>query len=179
MKLLPLTAILLALGRGPVSAQQPNAPARPLRLSARVAAVQYCAGGAGVDFLHMRLQLRYENRGERRLILYTGNNLFFSVFVNSRPDQVETASSYELKTSTARFYSTGAEDLDRSEPTKDFVVLAPRGGHVTEISVSLPVAPGADERANGLIGAGEHLLLIRAATWYESRDLGERLSTLR
>ena len=118
------------------SGQQANVQQqRPLRLAAEIAHRTYCSGGRGVDFLHLRVRLRYTNIGERKLILYQGHNLFFSVWVNPRPEQ-DTLANYELKTSAARFLTTGSEDVDRPTPTSAFVVLPPGGALSARLAVS-------------------------------------------
>lgn len=167
-------AILLVFARGPEAGAQTGAQPRPLRLTAEVLARRLCAGGAGVNFLHIKLRLRFTNVGDRRLILYRGNNLFFTLWVNSNPAR-PSAAQYELKTSTARFRATGPEDVDRPAPGKDFVPLPPGAKFETDVAVSLPVACEGCALPNGAITAGEHLLRVTASTWYESKALGEKL----
>jgi hypothetical protein len=163
-----LTACLSAPGR------QGSAPDRPLELSASIINQSYCLGGAGVDFLHLKIQLRFTNVGNQKLILYKGNNLFFAVLIKPNQDQAGAA-RYEMKTTASRFIQLTPEDVDRPAPNRDFVFLSPHESFGTIIDVSLPVAREASKRSRGSINNGEHLLQITASTWYESTKLGEQL----
>lgn len=152
------------------------APDRSLRLVAEVIDQSLCAGDAGVDFLHMRLRLRYSNTGGRKLIVYRGNNLFFQVFVTPAGETpVGGGARYELKTTSARFLTKESEKIDAPAPTRDFVTLSTGAKFETEVTVSLPVAREGTERGVGAIRAGAHVVWLRVSTWYESKALGERL----
>jgi hypothetical protein len=154
---------------GEMSAQQ-----RPLELSFSIVNQRYCTGGAGVDFLHLTLRLRFTNVGNQKLILYKGNNLFFTVWIKPAQDN-QAGSRFEMKTTASRFLQMTPEDVDRPSPNRDFVFLSLRESFETFIDVSLPVAREEAKRSRGTINNGEHLLQITASTWYESRKLGEQL----
>jgi hypothetical protein len=173
MKALCLAIILLtACSSAP--ARQGGASDTPLQLSSSIINQRYCIGGAGVDFLHLKIQLRFTNLGNRKLILYKGNNLFFAVWI--KPNQGQAgAARYEMKTTASRFLQVTPEDVDRPAPNRDFVYLSPHDSFETVIEVSLPVAREEGKRSRGSINNGEHLLQITASTWYESTKLGEQL----
>lgn len=165
-------AMILLIACSSASGVQGGAQVRPLELSSRIIEQRYCVGDSGVDFLHLKIQLRFTNVGNQKLILYKGNNLFFAVWV--KPEQ-ETAARFEMKTTASRFLQMTPEDVDRPAPNRDFVFLSPQETFETVIAVSLPVAREEDKRSRGSINNGEHLLFITASTWYESRKLGEQL----
>lgn len=150
-------------------------PDRSLRIEAEVVNQSLCAGRAGVDFLHMRLRLRYANAGRRKLIVYRGNNLFFQVFVSPVGERPLGVPGYELKTTSARFLTKESEGIDAPAPNRDFVTLAPGAKFETELTVSLPVAREGTQRGVGAIASGGHVLRLRVSTWYESKALGEKL----
>lgn len=170
--LLLLTILIIACS--PASGFQRGAPEGRLELSSGLADQRYCVGDSGVDFLHLEIQLRFTNVGNQKLILYTGNNLFFAVWIKPNQDQAGAA-RYVMKTTASRFLQMTPEDVDRPAPNKDFVFLSPRESFETVIAISLPVAREESRRSPGSINNGEHLLYISASTWYESRRLGEQL----
>lgn len=164
--------ILLALC-SPASGIQRSAPQeRPLTLASEIVEQRYCEGAGGVDFLHLKIRLRFTNVGNQKLILYKGNNLFFSVWV--KPEQ-ETVARFEMKTTASRFLQMTPEAVDTRTPNRDFVFLSPQESFETSIAVSLPIAREEARRSRGSINNGAHLLQITASTWYESRKLGEQL----
>lgn len=174
MKSLQIAILLLVFNPPSVSGMQRSAEAPPLQLTSKIVGQRYCVGSADIDFLHLKLQLRFTNVGNGKLILYKGSNLYFKVLVNSNPDR-PSAAPYELKTTTARYLSGDAENVDKPAPSRDFIVLSPSSVFDTEINVSLPVVPNAHAPINGTITPGEHLLRITCGAWYESKRLGERL----
>lgn len=170
--LISLTALLIV---APARASQFVPPDDSLKLSAEIVGRKFCAGSEGVDFLHLRLRLRYMNGGREKIILYKGSNLFFQVVVSQGGDAPRGVSRYELKTTSASFMTRESEKVDTRAPTKDFVTLRPGGIYESEVSVSLPVARAGAARGVGAIGEGEHVLRLVVSTWYESKALGERL----
>jgi hypothetical protein len=167
-----LTACLLT-GATSAGAQSAAPQAEhALKLAAEVVEQKYCAGAGGVDFLNMRLLLRYANAGNRRLIVYRGGNLFYQVVVYPAEG---AAPRYELRTTSARYATREPEPLDTPRPNGDFVTLAPGGEFKTEVSVTLPVTPAGAPRVPNTVGAGGHALWLRVSTWYESKPLGEKL----
>jgi hypothetical protein len=176
MRRLLVSFALLLVGAAHAAVAQLRPPDDSLKLAAEVSGRNFCAGGGGVDFLHLRLRLRYTNTAKRRLILYRGSNLFFQVVVSPGGEAARGSSKYELRTTSAFFLTREAERLERESPGKDFVTLAPGASHQPpEVTVSLPVARGGAERAAGTIAPGEHVLRLVVSTWYESKQLGERL----
>ena len=170
----PLLAACFLAGAPSARAQTAAAPPpeHALKVAAEIVEQKYCAGGGGVDFLNMRLLLRYANAGGRRLIVYRGGNLFYQVVVF--PAEGGPA-RYELRTTSARYATREPEPVDTPRPNGDFVTLAPGGEFRTEVSVTLPVTPAGAPRASNAVGAGEHALWLRVSTWYESKPLGEKL----
>src|SRR5947209_9389913 len=88
---------------------------RDLQLTANVINQQTCAINAGVDELSLTLQLRYANVGNRKLILYKGNQLFYQVFVSRTAAEAATR-KYELHTSHARYYDVQPEKIAGDSP---------------------------------------------------------------
>ncbi|OLE54536.1 MAG: hypothetical protein AUG51_07575 [Acidobacteria bacterium 13_1_20CM_3_53_8] len=150
---------------------QTSTQTRELQLTAKIIGQKFCAGSGGVDVLHLKLRLNYRNAGAQKLILYRGNNLFFQVWVSSNLNQP----SYQMMTTGSRYLQLGPENLDRPSLGRDFVLLSPKENFETELTVSLPVVRESAPIPVGAIIAGEHLLKIGVSTWYESRQLGERL----
>lgn len=175
MKRFLITLTLLLFGGVAARASQIGAPDRPLKLTAEVVGQRLCAGEAGVDFLHLRLRLRYANAGKQRLIVYRGSNLFFQVIVGAAGDAPPGAATYELRRTSASFVTRESEKVDTPSPNRDFVALAPGRNFEREVVVSLPVARDGAARGAGEIGPGEHMLRLNVSTWYESKQLGERL----
>ena len=173
MKNVFLLIILLALCSS-IYGRQGRAPQeqKSLTLAAEITGQRYCEGAGGVDFLHLRIRLRFTNVGNQKLILYKGNNLFFSVWL--KPEQDATA-RFEMKTTASRFLKMTPEAVDTKTPNRDFVFLSPQESFETIINVSLPIAREEARRSRGSITNGAHLLQISASTWYESRKLGEQL----
>lgn len=167
-----LAACFLA-GAPTAGAQSAPPPQHALKVAAEVVEQNYCAGAGGVDFLNLRLLLRYANVGSRRLIVYRGGNLFYQVVAH--PAEGGPA-RYELRTTSARYATREPEPLNAPRPNADFVSLAPGAEFRTGVSVTLPVTPaGAAARVPNTAGAGEHSLWLRVSTWYESKPLGEKL----
>ena len=172
MKSPGLLIIILIIACAFAPGVQSNPQERPLTLSSRIIEQRYCVGDSGVDFLHLKIQLRFTNTGNRKLILYKGNNLFFAVWI--KPEQA-LAARFEMKTTASRFLQMTPEDVDREAPNRDFVFLSPSESFETVITASLPIAREEGKRSRGTINNGEHLLYVAASTWYESRKLGEQL----
>lgn len=167
-------AIILIIACSPASGFNQGAQNKSLELSFNIINQRYCVGGAGVDFLHLTLRLRFTNVGNQKLILYKGNNLFFAVWTKPAQDN-QAGARFEMKTTASRFLQMTPEDVDRPSPNRDFVFLSPQESFETSIAVSLPVVSEEGKRSRGTINNGEHLLQITASTWYESRKLGEKL----
>ncbi len=160
--------LLITLPFTPAHAQRPSQP-QQLQLTAKILGQRFCAGRGGVDFLHLKLRLRYRNAGAQKLILYRGNNLFYQVWVGS------AQSSYQLMTTGSRYLQMGTESIQSHSPGREFVILSSDEIFETELTVSLPVAREGAQAPAGAITHGEHLLKLTVSTWYESRQLGERL----
>lgn len=180
MSLRPLNLIIAlflladcAAASGGQRDKRPSTP-RPLSLAVEVIGSRYCAGDKGLGVLHLKLRLRYVNAGPEKLILYAGNNLFFQVFVAADGGATGPA-RYELKSTSARYVGRGPEKLEGSRPNGDFVTLPVGGAHETEVAVSLQVAPDGAPKSAGTIKPGEHRLMISTSTWYESKEVAERL----
>ena len=167
-------ALLLTPGLAAPGQTRPGAGEPSLVLKAEVTDERYCAGASGVEALHIRLRLRFENAGARKLILYRGANIFFQVAVRSDLER-QPPTQYEVKTTSARYLQREPEALEGRSPGRDFVVLAPGQRHQFEVGVSLPVVRGGRTPGRGEVAAGEHLMVVKVSTWYESKALGEKL----
>lgn len=172
--LLAAALLLCAGARAQTAAPQPT-PEHSLKVSAEIVGRDACRGAGGTDFLHLRVRLRYLNAGASRLIVYRGGNLFFQVLVHAADAPAQGGFGYELKTTSARYATREPERVDAPAPNRDFALLRPGASFETEVSVTLPVTPAGAPRAAGSISAGPHELRLSVSTWYESRDLGERL----
>jgi hypothetical protein len=159
--------------RGRQARQTP--PENSLKLTAEVVKLSSCAGSSGVDFLHVRVRLRYRNAGASKLIVYRGGNLFFQVLVGADDGGSQAGTLYELKTTSARYATREPEKVDAPAPNRDFALLRPGASFETEVSVTLPVTRAGAPRAVGAIAPGRHVLRLSVSTWYESREMGERL----
>ncbi|HMF55733.1 MAG TPA: hypothetical protein VK619_05200 [Pyrinomonadaceae bacterium] len=142
-----------------------------LQLTTKITGQRFCAAPGSVDFLHIKLRLRYRNAGAQKLVIYKGNNLFFQVWVGSTTNQP----SYQLMTTGSRYLQIAPENIDSPSPGRDFALLSSSENFETELMVSLPVARQGARGTGGAITSGAHLLKITVSTWYESRQLGEKL----
>ena len=163
---LAVALLLVAPGAAPDDKRQQT----PLRFTAEVVGRRLCAGDK-LHILQLKLRLRYQNVGDRKLIVYQGKNLFYQTRIRGG---AQTA-PYEVVALNARFNDTQTEVINSPKPGGAFVTLAPGGTHETEIVVGVGVAPGANGRAANSIGPGEHTLQVVASSWYESRKLAEEL----
>lgn len=179
-RFVPLFLLLLF---APAAATQLSVQqARPVRLAARIVEQRYCAGdaSAGTDFLHFKLELRYENTGERKAIVYRGHNLFYVIKITRGAGEAAapTRRPDEWVATHARFFDERPEQIEASAPGKAFAVLAPRGGSLrTETTISVPVARagGAARTTVNAIAPGEHALRLTVSNWYKSKPLAESL----
>lgn len=147
---------------------------RDLQLTTRIAGERYCAVSADVDALQITLRLRYANTGNRKLILYKGNRLFYQIFVSRSVEDVE-ARRYETRTTHSRFYDQQPEKIDDTHPGNVFAILSPGASYETEQIIALPVARDDGKSARDILFAGKHVLQIVVSTWYESRNLAQTL----
>ena len=147
---------------------------RDLQLTTRIATERYCAVSAGVDALQITLRLRYTNTGNRKLILYKGNRLFYQIIVGHSVEDIE-ARRYETRTTHSRFYDQQPEKIDDAHPGNVFTILSPGASYETEQVIALPVARDNDKSARDMLFAGNHVLQIVVSSWYESRKLAQTL----
>lgn len=169
MKTLYVAVTLLLVGtHGAVRADERQRP--PLRLTTAIVGRRYCAGDK-LHLLQMRLRLRYQNVGDRKLIIYQGKNLFYQTRIRGGAQ----ARPYDVVVLNSRFNDAQPEVVNSQRPGGAFVTLAPGEAHEMEMVVGVGVAAGAAERGANSIGPGEHTLVVAASTWYESRKLAEEL----
>jgi hypothetical protein len=164
-----LLATALFFSRATLFAQE-----RDLQLTARVAGERYCVVSSDVDALQITLRLRYANLGNRKLILYKGNKLFYQIFV-SRNLQDASARRYETRTTHSRYDDQQPEKIDDAHPSNVFTVLSPGASYEAEQVVTLPVARDEGKARRDVLTTGDHVLQVIVSTWYESRKLGEAL----
>ncbi|HYJ47090.1 MAG TPA: hypothetical protein VEV81_10795 [Pyrinomonadaceae bacterium] len=161
--MLPLLLCVEAFGQG-----------RDLQLATDIVGQRYCAVGAQVDALQLRLRLRYTNTGSQKLILYRGNKLFYQIFVGRNVEDLEDR-RYETRTTHSRFYDEQPEKIDLPAPGSVFVTLPPGASYESEQVVALPVARGDHPRTSDTLAPGEHVLQMVVSTWYESKGLAQTL----
>jgi hypothetical protein len=142
----------------------------PLRLTAEVLGRRYCAG-EGLNFLQLRVRLRYRNAGGARLIVYRGKNLFYQTKIRGASD----GKPYEVVVLNSRYNDAQAEPVSGPRPGAAFVTLSPGESYETEIVVGVAVAREAAGRGANSVAPGEHTLQVVASTWYESKKLAEEL----
>lgn len=147
---------------------------RDLRLTINIVSQQACALNADLDALQLTLQLRYANVGNRKLILYKGNRLFYQVYI-SRSAEAAAARKFELRTTHARYFDEQPEKIWQANPGDVFTALSPGTSYQTRQVISLPVARGAVKQSSDTISGGEHVLFLIASTWFESKKLAEEL----
>jgi hypothetical protein len=145
-----------------------------LQLTASIAGQRYCAVNANVDALQLTLRMKYTNTGNRKLILYKGNRLFYQIFV-SRSGEDVLARKTELRTTHSRYFDEQPEKIISSSPGSVFTTLSPGASYVTQQVISLPVARDGNGLFNVSIPAGEHILNVSASTWYESQKIAMQL----
>ena len=142
---------------------------RDLQLTTRIATERYCAVSAGVDALHITLRLRYTNTGNRKLILYKGNRLFYQIIVGHSVEDIE-ARRYETRTTASHAATTG-----HSHPGNVFTILSPGASYETEQVIALPIARDDGKSARDTLFEGKHVLQTVVSTWYESKTLAQTL----
>lgn len=169
MKFLFATAAILLMSATASFGQE-----RGLQLTTRILSQQACAINASTDALQLTLHLRYTNLGNRKLILYKGNRLFYQVFI-SRSLEEAGARKLELRTSHSRFYDEQLERIEAASPGSAFTTLSPGASYETKQMIVIPVAREGEGRVNVNVPAGEHLLQLWVSTWYESQKLAESL----
>jgi hypothetical protein len=145
-----------------------------LQLTASIMGQRYCAVNANVDALQLTLQMKYTNTGNRKLILYKGNRLFYQIFV-SRSGEDVAARTTELRTTHSRYFDEQPEKIVSSSPGSVFTTLSPGASYVTQQVISLPVARDGNGLFNVSIPAGEHVLNVSSSTWYESQKIAMQL----
>lgn len=160
------------------AASQTNATIQsrqPLELTTRIISQRYCATSASVDTLEMKLQLRYANIGNEKLILYKGNALFYQTKIRQRLSEAAVAKPYEVVMLNARYFDQMPEKIDRASPGRAFIILPPGAVYETEMVVGVGVVGEGRERMSNAITNGEHTLYLIVSTWYESRTLAKEL----
>ncbi|HEV2864265.1 MAG TPA: hypothetical protein VGX48_24925 [Pyrinomonadaceae bacterium] len=173
MRIILPAALVILFGATAARAARPDEKS-PLRFTSEIVGRSYCAGG-GIHILQLRLRLRYQNTGGRKLIVYRGKNLFYQTKVRGGPPTGARPWQYEVAILNARFNDAQAEAINGARPGAAFVVLPPGGLYETEIIVGVGVTPEGAGRAANTIRPGEHTLQVIASTWYESKKLGEEL----
>ncbi|HEX8889389.1 MAG TPA: hypothetical protein VF779_09435 [Pyrinomonadaceae bacterium] len=164
-----LSAMALVFSCVPLRAQEDD-----LQLTARIAGERYCTVSSDVDALQITLRLRYTNTGNRKLILYKGNKLFYQIFV-SRNLQDAAARRYETRTTHSRYYDQQPEKIDDAHPGNVFTVLSPGASYEAEQVITLPVARDEGKARRDVLTTGDHVLQVIVSTWYESKKLAEAL----
>jgi hypothetical protein len=171
MKYLSALALLLLLS---LNCATSFGQERELQLTASIINQQSCMINSGVDALSLTLQLRYTNTGNRKLILYKGNKLFYQVFVSHSKDDA-THRNYELHTTHARYYDVQPEKIAGDSPGSVFAVLSPGASYETMQTIVVTVARESTGQFNVSVAPGEHVLNLIASTWYESKKLAQDL----
>ena len=148
-------------------------PRSPLELNTKIVGQRRCALDRATDMLHLRLQLRYTNVGDEKVILYSGYRLFYQTSVRRAAGG---AARDELYMTSAWYFDEHVEKIEADAPGKVFRILSPGGAYSTEITVSLPVSRTDSSVAAGrTIAPGEHVLRLTTSTWYESKALADKL----
>ena len=163
-------AILLLFGASALGFGQE----RDLQLTTNIVSQQVCMVNKKLDALQLTLQLRYTNRGSRKLILYKGFRIFYQAFI-SRSQEEAAAQKYELRTTHARFYDEQPEKIEGSVPGSAFIILSPGSVYEAKQVLVMPVTRDGEPLVNSSIAAGEHLLYLSVSTWYESKKLADSL----
>lgn len=147
---------------------------RELQLTTSIINQQSCMINSGVDALSLTLQLRYTNAGNRKLLLYKGNKLFYQVFVSHSKDDAAHR-KYELHTTHARYYDLQPEKIAGDSPSSVFALLSPGASYETRQTIVVPAAREGAGQFNVSVAPGEHVLNLIASTWYESKKLAQDL----
>lgn len=145
-----------------------------VRLTAEVVGQEYCAMKPGAASLRVRLRLRYENAGGRRVILYRGHDLFYQAKLRAVAGDA-SARGDEVTFLNSQYFDTEPEAIEQASPGRAFVTLAPGGAYERELTVSVGVVEEEGARGNHSVGEGEHTLHLVVSTWYRSRPLAQQL----
>lgn len=165
-----VAACLLVSGAARASAA---AQGSEVRLAVEIVGQEYCAMKPGAASLRMRLRLRYENAGGRRVILYRGHDLFYQA--KMRAAAGEGAPPYEVVYLNSQYFDTQPEAVEQPSPGRAFVTLAPGGAYERELTVNVGVVEDEGARGNHSLREGEHALHLVVSTWYKSRPLAQKL----
>lgn len=159
----------------PVFAVQAHAPDEPsVILTTKIIGQDLCAVNSHLDTLRMRVQLRYENVGARRIILYRGHDLFYQMKIRRRTS-ADGTKPYEVMTVNSRYFDEQPERIEQPTPGKVFVSLAPGASYEREILIGVGVVGEDALRGRDTIVSGEHTLQFVVSTWYQSRSLALKL----
>jgi hypothetical protein len=148
---------------------------RDLQLTTNIVGQQACAANAKLDVLQLTLRLRYTNTGNRKLILYKGNRIFYQAFISRSTGEATTPQKYEMRTTHARYYDEQPEKIEAVAPGSAFTILSPGASHETRQVLVVPVVREGNASVNVSVAAGEHILNLTVSTWYESKKLADNL----
>lgn len=170
----PTALLLLLFNCSAAFGTQSSTQSPPLQLTTTVISHRYCGVGTDVDALQLNLRLRYTNTGRQKLILYKGHNLFYQITVSRNAAEAATR-KYELFATSALYFDEEPEVIERSTPGRVFVILSPGDTYETERAITIPVIRESIAQVDGAVAPGEHVLQLIVSTWYESKNLAEKL----
>ncbi|MEW6130530.1 MAG: hypothetical protein AB1757_26080 [Acidobacteriota bacterium] len=147
----------------------------PLQLTIKILKKKYCNPyGSQHDRLQLRLQLKYSNVSQRKVILYKYSNIVFKKLV---ADTLERAKAGRYK----QIYDVSYEivgqhkPFDKNKPNSAFVILAPKRSLQINLNVSLVIAGHNQEKDDDYPDSGTHFLQISVLTWNNSIEEAEEL----
>jgi hypothetical protein len=163
--LLPAFFMALTNVHAPLQRSSPKSPAdNPrqiprLQLTTKVVGQCYKSGGT----LRLSLNLEFKNNGGRAVILYKDSSVIGRYFVSRNPERA-AKKRYEMDVSPMKSVLGSKLHFD-SPDYNQFSLLNPGDSLSVETVLYLPLK-GDEGMAKDNLASGEHVLQVKAWTWY-------------
>lgn len=175
MKLMPLIAVLclsstvtvyaqIPTGKQGVSSAGDNPTSQAkLQLSTRIVSQQYCHDG-NYQRLHLSLRLTFTNVGSETILLDQNSSVYDKYMISLNPKDAADR-KYEAEAFINLDLVKSGVRVNALPDASFFVTLKPGESHSTQREFR-PILYDGTEDSEDDLRAGDHVLQIRAWTWY-------------
>ena len=166
VKFLFLTVLLESLSV--FAYAQPGCGEQALVLSTRIMDRKYPAA----DRVELKLQLRFTNTGRHPRILYRPALLLYktAVFEDVEPSNRDAfAEVAGISVVPHPYSSIPSEEMRKTRPTSDLIVIPPRGTHEMEQLITVRIRSRIRKQSNGA-NDDRYQLTVKVSTWNASEQ---------